>query len=376
MAIPYYITGTATLTVGSTTMTGQGTLWQGWVKPGDAVIAQEGTYNVVASVDSNTQITLLRPFRGVAQAAQPYIIMRTPDDVFTQTIARQVLQQVNDSLLVALAGMPPAARRGFRLDANAIAETFPFSDKAVSLLGQNDEAAMRTFLSVAPKQASASDSTVGAGLVVGAFGLGGTDQLQLPGTNLNALDRTQFLVAADSIPSNWDSGLGIYPMGIHVQRSSVVQGQFAIAYQGNAAFRTRNDASSWQPWRKFFDTRNVIGVVSDSGGYPSGSLFESGSNGNGLYRRYADGFQMCEHSINISDVNTANGAIFGSGSYTWTQPASYSQPPSAQGEDISSENIWVSARGGLATTVVFKAWCFTGITSVRTIRLRSWGRWK
>ncbi|HEV2502319.1 MAG TPA: hypothetical protein VGV39_04555 [Mesorhizobium sp.] len=135
MAIPYYIIGTATLTVGSTIMTGQGTLWQGWVKPGDAVIAQEGTYNVVVSVDSNTQITLLRPFRGVAQAGQPYIIMRTPDDVFTQTLTRQLLQTVSDSTLAALAGIPPAPNKLPYLDGSGAAATVDFKAWARSFLG-------------------------------------------------------------------------------------------------------------------------------------------------------------------------------------------------------------------------------------------------
>ncbi|WP_144223595.1 hypothetical protein [Mesorhizobium amorphae] len=135
MAIPYYIIGTATLTVGSTIMTGQGTLWLGWVKPGDAVVPQEGTYNVVVSVDSNTQITLLRPFRGVAQAAQPYIIMRTPDDVFTQTLTRQLLQTVSDSTLAALAGIPPAPNKLPYLDGSAAAATVDFKAWARSFLG-------------------------------------------------------------------------------------------------------------------------------------------------------------------------------------------------------------------------------------------------
>ncbi len=375
MGITYYDTGTATLSVGSKTMTGQGTLWAGWVKPGDQVIPQEGTSGVVDAVVSNTEITLKNPYRGVAQAAQPYTIMRTPDVVFTESLARQVLQKVNDSSLVALAGLLPAARRGVRFDATANAETFPFSDKAVSLLGQNDEAAMRTFLNVAPKQSSANDGTAGAGLITGAFGLGGTDYFQPTGTNLNALDRTQILSANDSGPTNWDGALGTYPMGFHIQRSTTVQGQFAIGFNGHAGFRAKIDTASWQPWRKLFDTRNVLGTVSQSGGVPTGALMESGSNANGSYRRYADGLQTCEHSINISDVAVPNGAIYGSGSITWTQPAAYAQPPSAQGEDTSSENIWVAARGSLATTVVFKAWCFTAIASVRTIRLRSWGRW-
>lgn len=386
VALPYENTGTATVAAGSADVVGQGTRWM-QCRPGDIFFGRAGERNIVLNIADDTHLSLLFPAT-IAQAAQGVAVMRTPDDVYTQTLARQVFQKITDSTLVALSGLPPTARKGIRFDANAIAETFDLTDKAktflgtspadnvMSMLGAADYGAIRALLSVAPKQSATNDAAPGAGMVVGAFGLGGSDYFQPGGINLNNLDRTQFLNANDSYPTNWDSTLGTYPMGIHIQRSAIVQSQFAIGYQGHAAFRSRNDATTWQPWRKLFDSRNILGTVSDSGGSPSGALFESGSNANGSYRRYADGFQMCEHSLAISDVATANGAIFGSPSYTWTQPAAFSQPPSAQGEDISSENIWVAARGGLATTVVFKAWCFTGITSVRTIRLRSWGRWK
>jgi len=135
MGITYYDTGTATLAVGSKTMTGQGTLWSGWVKPGDQVMPEEGTNNVVDVVVSNTEITLLKPYRGVAQAARPYTIMRTPDVVFTESLARQVLQKVSDSTLVALAGIPPAPNKLPYLDGTSAAATVDFKAWARSFLG-------------------------------------------------------------------------------------------------------------------------------------------------------------------------------------------------------------------------------------------------
>lgn len=138
MGITYYDTGTATLSVGSKTMTGQGTLWAGWVKPGDQVMPEEGTNNVVDVVVSNTEITLLKQYRGVAQAARPYTIMRTPDVVFTESLARTVLQGISGSALLALSDLVAATRKGIRFGATGSAETFPLEDFALTFLDDPD----------------------------------------------------------------------------------------------------------------------------------------------------------------------------------------------------------------------------------------------
>jgi len=42
-----------------------------------------------------------------------------------------------------------------------------------------------------------------------------------------------------------------------------------------------------------YDQGNVIGTVSQSGGVATGALFESGSNANGTYSKFADGTLIC-----------------------------------------------------------------------------------
>lgn len=378
MGVTYYDTGTATLSVGSKTMTGQGTLWAGWVKPGDQVIPQDGTNNVVDVVVSNTEITLLKPYRGVAQAAQPYTVMRTPDAVFTESLARETFQQINDSTLVALAEMTPAARVGFRLGPTMVAETFPFSDKAVEFLGKNGEPAMRDMLNVAPKQANAVDGTAGAGLIVGGFGLGWNDGLQAPGVNLNSLGATQFLSASDATPAGWNSALGTYPMGFHVQRSSVAQAQFAVGFNGEAGFRAKVDNTNWQAWRKLFHTHNVRGPVSQSGGIPTGSLIESGSNSSGFYERYAGGLQICwMQDLTFGPVATAAGPIFsGAAEQTFSFPAAFSNSGSVDCHAMSdSTNIWGVCSVPSATAVRVQLFCFSSIGSSRKVNIIAHGKW-
>jgi len=49
-------------------------------------------------------------------------------------------------------------------------------------------------------------------------------------------------------------------------------------------------------WREVFDTGNLLGTVSQSGGNPTGAVIEAGSNANGDYVRFADGTQICTNA--------------------------------------------------------------------------------
>lgn len=66
-----------------------------------------------------------------------------------------------------------------------------------------------------------------------------------------------------------------------------------------------------------FDTGNVLGTVSQSGGVPTGAIIERGSNANGEYVRFADGTQIC--------TGTASASMSGgvSGLFTFSLPASF-----------------------------------------------------
>lgn len=383
--VPIYNIGTATLTAGSATMTGQGTLWLGNVREGDQVIGYAGGTAIVGAVNSNTQITLTRPWRGAAQAAAVYEIVYTSDDVFAQALGRQVLQKISGSALMGLTDAVAAPRKGIRFDATSAASLFDMSDKAVSLLGEADEAAMRGFLQVAKKQADVLDATTGAGLIVGAFGLGGANGLQGAGADIAALSVTQIINAADVSPAGWDASLGSYPMGMHWQRSSAVQAQFAIGFSGEAGFRSKVDATAWQAWRKLFHNRNVVGTVAQSAGVPTGAIIERGSNANGDYTRWADGTQICTGS-------------FSSGSGAWTAgtyaserqvpgsvafPAAFSNNPVVQARNndgqLKSTGAYVAYLAATATAMT-NIWLVSPVqtgplTAATTIIYEAYGRW-
>lgn len=66
---------------------------------------------------------------------------------------------------------------------------------------------------------------------------------------------------------------------------------------------------------------NVLGAVTQSGGVPTGALMQRSSNSNGLFVRFADGTQICSHSLTAS----ATAAV------TWTYPAIFAAVPTVTG---------------------------------------------
>ena len=70
----------------------------------------------------------------------------------------------------------------------------------------------------------------------------------------------------------------------------------------------------------------ILGTVSQSGGVPTGALFESGSNANGHYARFAGGIQICwtaPRTLTASSSSAVNA--------TWTFPATFGSSLVARG---------------------------------------------
>ena len=96
----------ATVTNGSPTVTGSGTLWLANVTAGDSfTVAGDGVMYDVASVDSDTQVTLSVNYAGVTAASAVYTIARdftSPDDfpelttgdIETPTIITRALRKI------------------------------------------------------------------------------------------------------------------------------------------------------------------------------------------------------------------------------------------------------------------------------------------
>ncbi|MCV0348446.1 MAG: hypothetical protein K5863_00085 [Nitratireductor sp.] len=226
----YYETGTASITQGQTVVTGQGTAWSQIVRPADDFGKHVGRPIPIASVDSDTQITLAFPWPGPTQVAAPYRVTFTPYHVVYRQMLQQIMQLLSSGNVSALAG----------LDGEANKLPFLTGPGTMGLTGLT--AFMRTLLDDAD----------------------GPSAYQTLGT-----------VPAEQVPADLPSD-------------------------------------------KAYRRGNVLGVVSQQGGEPLGPLMQAGENPNGIFFRFANGFQLCWLApVTFTAVNTS------AATYLWTFPAPF-----------------------------------------------------
>lgn len=87
----WYKAGTANLTNNSAIVTGTGTYWATQVKIGDIFTVNCSDFYEVESIDSNTQITLGKPYSGATDAASSYNVIRNFTYTTNATIATDLL---------------------------------------------------------------------------------------------------------------------------------------------------------------------------------------------------------------------------------------------------------------------------------------------
>lgn len=141
--------------------------------------------------------------------------------------------------------------------------------------------------SLQPVQTSQTDTTPGAVLVTGAFGLG--QPISLVYTDINSIDTAGFFTCDEctGTPPGYTSG-----MLLSHGAGAVVRMQIFNPYGTDKLF-FRDCLTRWNSWRELFHHGNILGPVSQSGGIPTGAIIERGSNANGEYVRFADGTQIC-----------------------------------------------------------------------------------
>lgn len=318
MAVPYYNVGTATLTAGSTAMVGQGTLWLGNVRSGDQVVSYAGETAIVDTVDSNTSITLVRAFQGASQAAAAYEIVYTPDDPFTQTLARQVLQAISGSALVGLSGLVPAARKLPYFDPTGAAALTDLSDTARTLLAGATGAAMYGVLGVAP------DASM-------------PDRFRQDGATIPSLDYN--LALTNGFYRGTGSGGNNVPPGSAPFGPLLVFGLGGLRVQQIAAYgdqyysrSTLDSGATWSTWDIFVPTETVTG--------------------SGTTTRFPGGVQVCASFVSMSsETGVAFGNIFLGTEFRWTFPTAFktgTMPKISAHMGASGSRTWLTGGGQTA----------------------------
>ncbi|WP_421445413.1 pyocin knob domain-containing protein [Agrobacterium tumefaciens] len=144
--VAYYNTGTATVAVNSKTVTGTGTNWLSVVggltaiKAGDKFGIHVGRPIIIASVDSNTQLTLEDNWPGPAQTNAAYRIELTNPDVIAVEALRRVLGSLSGGILYGVSQLTAAPNKALAIDENgaaALADLSPFGKSLIASLNSS-----------------------------------------------------------------------------------------------------------------------------------------------------------------------------------------------------------------------------------------------
>lgn len=108
--MPWYKTGTATVTLNSATVTGAGTAWVDNTRIGDAFIGPDGLVYEITARASDTSLTIAPPYKSATGSARPYVI--APMQGYVKTLADQAQLLLNSTEPIVPAGTTAQYYRG------------------------------------------------------------------------------------------------------------------------------------------------------------------------------------------------------------------------------------------------------------------------
>lgn len=374
MAVPpIYNVGTASINAGELAVTGQGTTWlTSGIREGDLFWAA-GLAVRVASVNSNTSLTLAYAWPGSNRAAAAYEIRYTPDSERVLAATRQMLTALGSNAVTPLATLTSAANKMAYYTGAGTAALADLTAFARSLLDDADAAAGRSTLGLTGNGI--------AGLALADYG---------SYSGAVAVNFDEIPVGSRGLYNTTLGSVNPPPLGaqfVWVETQKIYTAnsmrQIASGYSAAGApepvraIRTRASDGTWGPWRRVLTTGSILGAVAQSGGVPTGAIIERGSNANGEFVRFADGTQICtRREVGLGVVATAaiGGMYRDSTVSAWTFPAAFSVAPSCSFSIVSSFLLGLAS--GVDTTtmsrVVLAPSSYTGNVNVGSVAIGKW----
>jgi len=307
--MPWYSSGTVSVTANSATVTGTGTAFSANARTGDAFRGPDGRWYEITNIASATVLSIKPNYQGATASGQAYAI--APMQGYVKESADR-LRQLVDQYGSQLAALQPWATSATPAAARTALGAAPLASPAL------------TGNPTAPTPAAEdSDTSIATTAHVKAamalFGIGGQQVSTQVDLNEYRTGGKYITPGAGlvNLPAGWPQGRYIVDVAGGVFAAQTIHaGNTGI---GNMAKRVWNGVV-WSVWQVICHTGNILGTVSQSGGVPTGAIIERGSNANGEYVRFADGTQECyiPGYLFLLDVTANLEAV-----RSWTYPAPF-----------------------------------------------------
>lgn len=291
--MPWYNQGTVDVTANSDTVTGTGTAFSANVRVGDAFIGPDLGLYEVTNIASATVLSIRPNYQGATASGQAYAI--APMQGYVKESADR-LRQLVDQFGAQLAALQPWATAPTPAQAREAMGAAVVGD---ALFTAETQAEGRTALGLGTAatraaQTGATDTTAGALMAVGAFGLGtsvaGGTQAADAARNVSG-----FFSAFDPIASEYPEEEVLLVALQHTNPDYAAR--LAVSLTGTPYVRSKI-GGTWHPAQKIFHTGNILGAVSQSAGIPTGAVFQFTETASGQTWRNAAGLQICTNSNN------------------------------------------------------------------------------
>ncbi len=344
----WYRTGTVTVTNGSKTVTGVGTLWTTAVNAGDAFALVDanlnptGAWYEVESVTNNTTLVLKQSYAGSTGSNKQYCVFNLVGNMTTPSFAQRLAtffasfqSLIDKPTTTPTASSIPVADSGGKIADGWIPAT-------VARLASPTLTGTPT----APTAAAGTKTTQVATTAfvntgIASTGLGPTTLNKGP-TDANTLVTPGFWGGPGDSAVNW--GIAQYGWMVVSRRTTQVL-QIAIDHVGRTMeLRSSPDTgATWGDWYRQYSQYTILGTVSQSGGVPTGAVIERGSNANGEYVKFADGTMICTGVYTASNYSsTAYGQVFSTVVDNIPFPATFIAAPSVTCDPkyLSGYRLW------------------------------------
>lgn len=325
--MPWYKTGTVSVVQNSNAVIGVGTSFIANSRVGDAFRGPDGGWYEVTNIASDTALSISPNYQGATNNAGIYALAPMQGYVKDSADALRALVNQFGTKLAALGttgnyDVLPVQKGGTgATTAGAALSNLGVSDFSKTLLDDADAPAFRSTLGAA-KSGANSDITAITGLTTAlAVAQGGTGGL----------------TAADA-----RTGLGL----------------------GSAAIAA------------------ILGTVSQSGGVPTGAIFESGSSAAGSWVKFASGLMITVQSLNLTLSWSAVAANRYAGPVVGNTPAAFAAAPllfvQVRDPSVAGRAAWcpgADATNGNTFSIFLASPAASTVTSSIIFNIFAIGRW-